>query len=629
MSVIAGSGWTSTVLARRWPWLAALAAALTTLLLAQAVFQGAVVTADETSYVFQAHCFLDGVVRRPTPPIFPAFEHDMTIVRPGAGWLSRFSPGHALWLMPGAWLGAPRLMSALAAGLSLWLLVGCARRLSVPAGLVAVLLFCSPYFLLMHGTLLSHTSAHLAFAVALWSYLAWLQTRRWRFAALCGAAGGFLFLDRQFTAVLLGAPLALHALADGIAHRNRTVWIGLVAAGLGAALGLAADLAYNRLATGSAWQSPFLLYDPSETLGFGWRHLQGEFPCRHTWAAGWRNTLDRLVLLDGWAFGVPGTLALVAVLAAAGWAGSVSLLLAACAASLWLGYLFFFANNVDIVGPFYCFESLPCLVLLAAMGLQRLWALAGARPAIRRLLAAGAVALAASSLAFTARASRDLRGELAADAALRRCLRSAPTDALVMPCGAVPSYGELAENPRGLDSRPLIANWFGDAVALAVAQCFPDRRPFLMLAPTNAPPCLAPFDRARRVDIVLDAARLHEFTGAREPLGDGTTPIVARAGRDPAHWMACGAYAWLCPGRFEVVGTLAVSNVAPAQPVTLDVLDTGPDRVLAETRLAGSRPPGPVRLGFTLRQPARVEARVHYGGAGAAAVWRLQIRQVD
>ncbi|MBU4286327.1 MAG: hypothetical protein KKD76_05400, partial [Verrucomicrobia bacterium] len=101
-------------------------------------------TTDENSYVFQAHNFLEGHVARRMPPVPWAFFHPMIICDEQVGWLSRYPPAHSLWLAPGVLIGNARLMSALAAGLSVWLITGCALLLNIPALLISLLLLASP-----------------------------------------------------------------------------------------------------------------------------------------------------------------------------------------------------------------------------------------------------------------------------------------------------------------------------------------------------------------------------------------------------------------------------------------------------------------------------------------------------
>jgi len=97
------------------------------------VFLGDPITTDENSYVFQAYNFLDGVIARPFPPAPGSFFHEMIILDEEAGWLSRYPPGHPLWLLLGCALGYSQLMVAIAAGLALWLIGRSAVLLRQPA----------------------------------------------------------------------------------------------------------------------------------------------------------------------------------------------------------------------------------------------------------------------------------------------------------------------------------------------------------------------------------------------------------------------------------------------------------------------------------------------------------------
>jgi len=606
--------------------LGAILAGALSLVISQVFFQGAYVTADEGSYVFQANCFRDGVIARPLPPIPPAFRHLMIIQQEGIGWMSRYTPGHTLWLLPGVILNVPRLMSALAAGLSVWFLIGCARFLSIRAGIVLLLLLCSPYFLLMHGTLLSHTSAHLFFVITLWAYLAWQNTRQWRYAVLCGLSWAFMFLIRNYTAVLIGVPFAIHALADGIIHRNRKIWIGLAAAALCALLGVAILMLYNYLAVGDCLASTYLIYDPSESLGFGLRHYHYYTPVTHTWQRGVQQMLERLALLDRWVFGVQGSLVVIALLWLTGWTWPWSLVLAGAVASVWVGYIYFYSNTVDNIGPYYYFETLPCLLLAAALGIQRIWSWWNPSRLVRRwvvgLVILGAVGLVLVSLR---REGQILQSELASVAKIRRLIRQAPPESLIFLSGITSEYTELVENPRGLASQPLVAHYVDDAVSLAVAQCFPERTPYIMRQ--GAEDRLVPFDRNRHLEIVIPAAQFHGYTGQMETLDGGPALRVAREGRDGSHWMACRNYAWIYPGRFTVNYEIAFSNVAPDKPVTLDIVAVSNDRVLATKQMSGSQSSAVHEIEFHAPDAVYLEPRVHFGGSGTVILREVRIRE--
>lgn len=70
--------------------------------------------------MFQARIFLEGALARPLPPLPHLFDHEMIILDERIGWLSRYSPGHPLWLMPGVAVGILRLMrSSIAAALGM------------------------------------------------------------------------------------------------------------------------------------------------------------------------------------------------------------------------------------------------------------------------------------------------------------------------------------------------------------------------------------------------------------------------------------------------------------------------------------------------------------------------------
>jgi hypothetical protein len=599
------------------------------LFIAHAVFLNGYLTADEASYVFQAYCFLDGLISRPLPPIYPVFDHFVIILKPGFGWLSRYSPGHVLWLLPGICLDAPRIMSALAAGLSVWFLTGCGRLLSIRPGIILFLVFCSPYFIFMSGTLLSHTSAHLFFVLFVWAYLSWLNTRELRLALLCGLSWAFLFLIRNYTAVLICLPFAIHALVHGLTHRNRTVWTGLVTMGLGALSGVILLLLYNYLAVGDALLNTYLVYNPGETLGFGWRYMHdnndyGFF----TWQIGVKLMLQSLGLLDRWVWGFHGALAGVAVLWIAGWSRPWSLVFAGAAGALWIGYVFFPSRSIDVIGPFYYFESLPCLILAAALGIRRIISLGQSWPPRLWRVSAAVCMLAMICLAalFTWKHSLDFRSKLAYDLKIRQVLRRAPPDSLVFLSGLKLFFQDHRANPRGLRSQPLVARAMGDEVNLAVAKCFPERTPYILR--NGCEDTLIPFDHNRRLETFRTAAQCHGYTGQMEPQGAGAPDLrVGREGRDAAHWIVCRNYLWVCPGRFTASYEIAYSNVAPDKPITLDILAVQTNQVLVEKRLSGSQSNAIYDLEFAANAAAFLEFRIHYGGSGAAVPQSIRVRE--
>ncbi len=611
---------------RRWRLAGALLAAGLSLLVSHVVYHGAYLTADEGSYEFQAHCFLEGRVARPLPPFHPVFEHKMILLDEVLGWLSRYSPGHGLWLAPGAWLGAPRLMAALAAALSVWLLTGCARRLDIRADLVVVLMLASPYFLFMYGTLLSHTSAHAAYTAFLWAGVAWAGTRHRGYAVAAGLSWAFLFLVRNYTALLLAGPLAGTLVVDAVRRRSRAGWAGLAVLAACAAVGPSLQLLHNGLTTGRPLLSPYQVYNPLETLGFGRRYMFGVYG-DYTWRQGLSQMLDYLRDLDRWAWGFRGSLAVSAVLLLAGWRRPWSAVLAGSAASVWVGYIFFSSRTRDLTGPSYYFETFPCLVLGAALGVQRMLASpALARPRLRRGVAAAAgLALLGAAAVFAWTEGRELRTLMRGDGRYREALRRAPPRSLIFVDGIYSWLQEPICNPRGLGSDPLVVRHVNEAVTLSVAKCFPDRTPWLMHKGREFD--LQPVDRARRLEFDIGPEHASGFTGSLEAPADGPACRAARAGRDGPHWVFCGAYAWLPPGRFRADFDIACKGIPPGAPLVLDAVSESSGAVLAERRVSGARARAPLAIEWASDRSGRVEFRVCYGGAGEVEVYGLRIAE--
>ncbi len=82
----------------------ALAAFLLSWWISDAVFHRAPLTTDEQSYMLQAQLFSTGRIKYPPPPFIEPFRYPMVIVDKDVGWLSRYPPGHALWLGCALWV---------------------------------------------------------------------------------------------------------------------------------------------------------------------------------------------------------------------------------------------------------------------------------------------------------------------------------------------------------------------------------------------------------------------------------------------------------------------------------------------------------------------------------------------
>ena len=143
----------------------------------------------------------------------------MIIQDADVGWLSRYPPFHSLWLVPGVAIGNPYLIVAFTAGLSLLFITRTVRSIGIRAGPVIVLLFCSPYFIFMHGTLLSHVSGLACISLMLWGYVSWLVKQRIYWLVVAGIGWGLLFMGRPYSEFLLAIPFGIHSLL--VLNRNR------------------------------------------------------------------------------------------------------------------------------------------------------------------------------------------------------------------------------------------------------------------------------------------------------------------------------------------------------------------------------------------------------------------------
>jgi len=599
---------------------------------AGAIYRSTTMSSDENSYLFQAHCFAEGRISRPYPePFARAFASYMIILDREHGWLSRYPPGHPLWLTPGIWLGEPRLMVFLAAGLSILLLAVAAKQISVSPWAAIVPILISPYFISMYGTMLSHTSGFLYVSALLAAYLAWKRTRLRRYAALAGLAWSLLFLNRTFAAALVAVPLGLDALVTGARLRDRRALAGVLLLAGASASGVFAYFEYNRRAVGDPLTPTYLYYEPSEKLGFGPRHTQGK-TIYHTPEKGILEMRDNLLDLDLWLWGFRGSLAVALLLALLGWNPNCTPLLLGSAFSVWVGYIFFWYRGIpEVGGPVYYFESLPMIFLAAAGGLGKLHEWFIRRFPRLRLVWPLLAALAGLNTALVLQGQvRKLRGPQEKRRGLLETLAAAPPKSLVFLENIdFPREGEIVFNPRGLDSEPLRARggWGRTADAWLWRESFPDRSAFLLDGRT--PGRLIPLNLEEEpVEIFWDATRTHRRLGANETDGEGRGFRVARPG-DETGFLVFGSYLALMPeSRYRA--SFEIRTAARGAKVRLDLAIGQGREVLAERDLELA--PGEDRI-ITLEfetPPGRVwgEPRVQYLGGGKVMIGRLGLEKL-
>lgn len=233
---------------------------------------------DEFAYLWQAEVMAEGQISQPSPENPKAFPIPFVVDYEGQRF-AKYPPGWPAALSIGSRANIPWLVNSLLAGLSLWLIYRLGTKiLGHGVGLLAELLaLSSPMFLMLSGSLLSHT---LSLCLALVFQLAWLDSFPLRGASreqrapdglvLVTGAGslGLLALTRPLTAVAVAAPFALHGiylLARGNPEEKRKLLIlALVTSGVASLL-----LIWQWALGGSPIRNLYTLWWPYDRLGFG------------------------------------------------------------------------------------------------------------------------------------------------------------------------------------------------------------------------------------------------------------------------------------------------------------------------------------------------------------------------
>jgi len=596
----------------------ALLTALGALLIGHYIFADEYITTDEHSYLFEAGLLAKGKLSLSCPPLTDAFFHRMIICDDQAGWVSRYPPAQILWLIPGVMLGEPRIMTAVAAFLSVWFLIKAGRRLGIPGGITALLLLISPYFWLMQGTVLSHTSALAATALMIWAYLVWIQERKISFAVIAGLAWAFLFMGRSYTAIWIALPFAIDALIRLTQTRTRPVFLGTLGFALSAGTGIAAYLIYNYLITGDALLSTYLYYDASDTLGFGLRHGR-----LHTPELGWQYFKDNVSALNTSLWGFKGSLWVWLALALFGWRKRVSALLLAIVALVWLAYIAFWFPGISEIESIYYYETLVFMILSAGMGVNRLFSANWPSPAWSKPLAAGVLIVVISSLAlrtFNAQA-QVIQKRLSHIHAMSQAIHSVPSGAIVI-VDKWQKWG-LVWNPQGIDSDPMVArDVYG--VALVLPRLFPDRSLYALVS--RSPAIIRHLKDEEQTLRIITATRTAAKTGKRNKAVKPASYLALESEHKPG-LLSYRVRQYMLPGAYEITYVLKADGQPKDKIGHINLLDTQQDKILQTKRIkAGDRK---VVLRINIFDDAIIEPQLYFDGSGRLEFERIEIRLID
>ncbi|GAA0273654.1 DUF7846 domain-containing protein [Halobacterium noricense] len=485
----------------------AVVAALAAYALSVTVFPYHSTNHDEAVYLQQAAMLLDGKLFL-HPPVEGSFRPWFFVDSP-RGLYSKYSPVVPVIYALGEIVGAYRYALPAVAAANVALLYGVVREaFDHRTGLLAaVVLLCSPLFLVQSAVFLPYaptTMLNLAFALA---YFRAERTGSVRWAAVTGAAVGLAFFSRPYTGVLFAAPFVSHAvwtLREPLRKRHVSPLFRrrVATAGLGLC-GVAVALAYNAVVTGDPLVFPYQAFAPLDGLGFGRREILNheiQYTLRLALRAN-AGVLEQFV--TDWApFGVLGVpLAAVGALVTQrrGWAWQQAVL-AGVAVSVVVGNVYFWGNFnvlgdvedpnglITTLGPYYHFDLLVPVSAFVATGVlaaaDRVRDAATSRLSANRAVVATLVVLLVSSAVLGGVAASATAEQVRDNAELTDHYEAAyapfephpPANSVVF----LPDpYGDWLNHPfqalrndPGFDGRTVYAL---DERPLAVADAYPDR----------------------------------------------------------------------------------------------------------------------------------------------------------
>ena len=226
---------------------------------------------DQGSYLLQAEIFASGRWTAPAPAAPDFFDQPHVQTQPRLA--SKYPPGHALMLTPGAVVGAPWLMPLLLTGATGALLFALVSRVanSWAAAFACVFWITAPMTLHFQGSWFSELTTAPLLLASWWCLLEWRDTRHPRWIVLVALAFGWSAITRPLTALAHVIPVGVVVLRD-VAQRGLWRQLGLGLATGCVFLGVIVPL-WNARTTGSWRESPVTKYMreyiPVDRPGFG------------------------------------------------------------------------------------------------------------------------------------------------------------------------------------------------------------------------------------------------------------------------------------------------------------------------------------------------------------------------
>jgi 4-amino-4-deoxy-L-arabinose transferase-like glycosyltransferase len=458
------------------------------------VFPNLTRNADEVVWLAQSEALESGALTAPAPQQFARnFQPWFTTVRHGR-YVYRYPPLFPAMLAASDIVaGTPRVALGVVSAWAILVVYLLAAELlgrRRPALLAAVIVGVSPIYFLTAAMFLGYVFFLALFCTAAWLLARGVRTGRTVDFLLAGGTFGLAVFHRPFDALLLGVPWA----AWLVWRLRRRAPRGAALVVLGALPVILAMLAYNWHLTGDALKPPFLLWDPTDDVGFG-RHFASmppqpvDFTVRQGLIGVGRFWQD----LFAWTLvGLP--VAGVAALVFVRRARSQLAPLAGMLITLTVGWVAFYASfyrpfRVQL-GPIYFLPLVVPLAVLAAAGVAAVMPTLSRRGARLALCAVGSGLLAWTFILGAGHAATWDEHRRIAIAGLPEIMIPTPSELAraTRPIGRTPALVFLPypyvgfvpplRNEPGLDGSRLYAVESGTIDDLAIASQHPGLRAY-------------------------------------------------------------------------------------------------------------------------------------------------------
>jgi len=610
------------------------AAILMAYISADKLFHFQATTSDENAYVFQSKLFLKGKIYGVPHPLKHFFDAEQ-VVSTGK-WFSRYSPGHSLLILPGVFLNLKNLMPFIYSALTILLVYLILIRLTkntLLSFIGAAAMILSPFFIVMSGTCLSHTSG--ALCVILYVYILYkdvdMKMSRLSNSAIMGFLLGLLFTIRQYSCLLVAFPFVAYYTFLCVKDRKFKNYLYFV---VGSIPPLAVLFIYNYACTGNPLTQTYTYYDPTQKLGFGIRYFGGyDF----TPQTAYKFLRINIALLNERALGIPFVPIMIASMIISRndiW----KWLLASGSLFLMGGYFFFYYPGIFFIGPNYYYEAFPLMIILLFRNLRYLYFKG------RYFIIATAVAAIAAYGYYYPKIMKEVSKGIAKHADELVAIRDAFDKNNIHNAVVIVEndtsfhswYAMLINNSPFFDNDVILArNWYRTNPLLY--QYFRDRKFYKVHFTGRGGEAVVkeieiskPFNMLFRID---DDFKNNIGKKVYLP-GTDKFIVYARKGTDRAETMLYGPY-WQFP-RGEYVCDFYIkadrmSNDAPV--VKIDVSTDSGKTVLAERVLTGldfKNKKGYLRfqLKYFLDNVSKIETRMYYYGNANVSVKQIRIEQM-